>query len=230
MSDNVIAPGEGSVRPAWLPRQIRAIPVAVVHDVRHAAPMARALAEGGVPCAEVTLRTPDALAVIEAMAQAIADGTVAEDFALGAGTVLNSAQAADAISAGARYIVSPGLDEGVWDTCVSRGVPVVPGVATASEVQKAYNLGARLVKFFPASTSGGTAALKALAAPFSMMQFIPTGGISLSSAPDWLSIPAVIAVGGSWLSPGKALAAGDLETVRTVARDTAAALAPKSTS
>lgn len=223
MSDTVITTDAGA-RPAWLPEQIRAIPVAVVGSVDQAVPMARALADGGVPCAEVTLRTPEALAVIEAMAAGMADGSVPADFALGAGTVLNASQAADAISAGARYVVSPGLDDGVWRECERRGVPVVPGVATASEVQKAYNLGARLVKFFPASTSGGVAALKALAAPFSMMRFIPTGGISLSTAPDWLAVPEVIAVGGSWLSPAAALAAGDYAEVTRIARDTADAL------
>lgn len=196
------------------------IPVVVIADADLAVPAAIALADGGIPCAEITLRTPAALAAIDAVASAMKHGDLPADFALGAGTVLDSSQAADAIAAGARYVVSPGLDEGVMQTCSRHDVPVVPGVATASEVQKAYNLGARLVKFFPAGTSGGIAALRALAAPFSMMQFVPTGGITMESASEWLDVPAVVAVGGSWMSPPATLATRDFDAITRVARDT----------
>jgi 2-dehydro-3-deoxyphosphogluconate aldolase/(4S)-4-hydroxy-2-oxoglutarate aldolase len=209
----------------WLPESANAIPVVVLNDADHAVPMARALEQGGIPCAEITLRTSCALAALEAVAAAIDAGALDAGFGLGAGTVLNAGQARAAIRAGARYLVSPGVDEGVWSAGLDAGVPVLLGASTATDVQRAHNLGAREVKFFPAATSGGPPALKALSGPFGDMQFVPTGGISLGDAPNWLRLPMVRAVGGSWIAPSSLTDAEQFDRVRAIARETAAALA-----
>jgi 2-dehydro-3-deoxyphosphogluconate aldolase/(4S)-4-hydroxy-2-oxoglutarate aldolase len=170
------------------------IPVLVIEHVAHAVPIARALVAGGITVLEVTLRTPAALDVIRAMKQV--PGAI-----VGAGTVLNPAQLDAALAAGAEFIVSPGLTPALGQAAVASGVPFLPGTANASDVMLGLDLGLTRFKFFPAAASGGIAALKAIAAPFGMARFCPTGGITLASAPQWLALDAVLCVGGSWLVP-----------------------------
>ena len=173
------------------------VPVLVIEDAAHARTIATALVAGGVPALEVTLRTPAALEAIAEMARV--PGAV-----VGAGTVINEAQLDQAIAAGARFIVSPGLTERLGRAAIERGIPFLPGTANAADIMLGLDLGLTRFKFFPAEASGGTKALKALAAPFYQARFCPTGGVTLASAPDWLAIPAVQCVGGSWLVPAGA--------------------------
>ncbi|WP_188070321.1 bifunctional 4-hydroxy-2-oxoglutarate aldolase/2-dehydro-3-deoxy-phosphogluconate aldolase [Sphingobium jiangsuense] len=170
------------------------VPVLVVERVEDALPIARALVAGGLRALEVTLRTPAALDVMRAMAQV--EGAV-----VGAGTVLNPAQLDAALAAGARFIVSPGLTDTLGKAAVASGVPFLPGVATAADIMRGMDLGLSRFKFFPAETSGGLPALKALAAPFHEARFCPTGGISEANAAQWLAQPFVKCVGGSWVVP-----------------------------
>lgn len=171
------------------------IPVLVVHDVAQAVPLATALVRGGIRVLEVTLRTPAAFDVIRAMRQV--EGAI-----VGAGTVLNDAQAAEAAHAGAEFIVSPGLTERLAEAVLGRGIPFLPGVSTASDLVRGFELGLSRFKFFPAESSGGIPALKALSAPFGEARFCPTGGIGEASAPAWLALDSVLCVGGSWLANG----------------------------
>jgi 2-dehydro-3-deoxyphosphogluconate aldolase / (4S)-4-hydroxy-2-oxoglutarate aldolase len=170
------------------------IPVLVVKDVAHARPIAEALVSGGLPVLEVTLRTEAALDVIQAMAEV-------EGSFVGAGTVLNESQLDAAIDAGAKFIVSPGLTTPLAEAAIERGIPFLPGIATAADIMRGLDLGLDRFKFFPAETSGGIKALKALAAPFYKARFCPTGGITVDTADDWLAVDAVSCVGGSWLVP-----------------------------
>ena len=171
------------------------IPVLVVEDPAAAQPLARALVEGGVRVLEVTLRTPAALDVIREMKKV--DGAI-----VGAGTVVNERQFGEAMEAGAEFIVAPGLTETVVRPALDLGVPILPGVATAGDIMRGLDLGLGHFKFFPAEAAGGLKALKALAAPFYEAKFCPTGGISEATAPEWLALPAVLCVGGSWLGSG----------------------------
>jgi 2-dehydro-3-deoxyphosphogluconate aldolase/(4S)-4-hydroxy-2-oxoglutarate aldolase len=168
------------------------IPVLVIEDVAHAVPVAEALVAGGLPVLEVTLRTPCALDVIRAM-KAVPGAVV------GAGTVLNPRDLDAALAAGAEFIVSPGLTEPLGKAAVASGVPFLPGTANAGDVMRGLDLGLDRFKFFPAEASGGIKALSAIAAPFGMAKFCPTGGITQDSAPNWLALDAVLCVGGSWL-------------------------------
>lgn len=168
------------------------IPVLAIEDAAHAIPIAEALVAGGLPVLEVTLRTAAALDVIRAMKQV--PGAI-----VGAGTVLGPADLEAALAAGAEFIVSPGLTETLGRAAVSSGVPFLPGTANAADIMLGLDLGLTRFKFFPAEASGGIAALKALAAPFGMARFCPTGGITQASAPAWLELEAVLCVGGSWL-------------------------------
>lgn len=170
------------------------VPVLVIEDVADAAPVAHALVAGGLRALEVTLRTPAALEVIREMAKI--EGAV-----VGAGTVIDEAQLDAAIAAGARFIVSPGLTERLGKAVIERGIPYLPGVATAGDLMRGLDLGLTRFKFFPATAAGGIPALKALAAPFHQCRFCPTGGISEATAPDWLALDAVLCVGGSWIVP-----------------------------
>ncbi len=170
------------------------IPVLIVDDVADAIPLARALVAGGLPVLEVTMRTPAALDVMREMAQV--PGAV-----VGAGTVLNPKMLDDALAAGARFIVSPGLTAPLGKAAIAASTAFLPGTATAGDIMRGLDLGLDRFKFFPASTSGGLPALKALAAPFGQVRFCPTGGITAESAPDWLSQPFVGCVGGSWVVP-----------------------------
>lgn len=170
------------------------IPVLVVDDAADARPLAQALVGGGLKVLEVTLRTPAALDVIRRMN--LVPGAI-----VGAGTVTNKDELEAAVAAGAEFIVSPGLTETVVRAAQRMGVPILPGVATAGEIMQGLDLGLHHFKFFPAETSGGIPALKALTGPFAKVKFCPTGGITVASAPDWLAIPQVLCVGGSWVAP-----------------------------
>ncbi|MFF9808387.1 bifunctional 4-hydroxy-2-oxoglutarate aldolase/2-dehydro-3-deoxy-phosphogluconate aldolase [Streptomyces coeruleorubidus] len=185
----------------------RILPVLTVPDPATAAPLADALTAGGARCAEVTFRTPDAEQVVKTMA---AHGGLA----VGAGTVLTAEQAERAVAAGARFVVSPGLDEEVVAMCRKLAVPVVPGVATATELMRALRAGVDTVKLFPAEPIGGLPTLRALAAPFPGVRFVPTGGIDASRLSAYLAGPAVLAVGGSWMATPAHLERGDYADVR----------------
>jgi 2-dehydro-3-deoxyphosphogluconate aldolase/(4S)-4-hydroxy-2-oxoglutarate aldolase len=171
------------------------IPVLVIEDAATARPLAEALVRGGLKVLEVTLRTPAAL-------DAIAEMKKVEGAIVGAGTVVSTQQFEQAIAAGSEFIVSPGLTEALAEPIVNSQVPYLPGVATAGDIMRGYALGLRHFKFFPAETSGGLKALKALAAPFYEAKFCPTGGISEVTAPDWLAFDPVLCVGGSWVTGG----------------------------
>jgi 2-dehydro-3-deoxyphosphogluconate aldolase / (4S)-4-hydroxy-2-oxoglutarate aldolase len=192
------------------------VPVVVLDDPAAARPLGQALVDGGLPVAEVTLRTPEALKGIQELA---GHGGLL----VGAGTVLTPQQVDQAVEAGARYVVSPGLSRAVVERCQALGVPVLPGAVTATEVQAAIELGLQAVKFFPAATSGGPAAVAALAAPFADMRFVPTGGIDAGNVADYLALPAVLAVGGSWMVPRAAIRAGDFARVRELTSQAVAA-------
>ena len=197
----------------------RIVPVIVIDDPAAASPLADALAVGGLRCAEITFRTPAALAALTRFA-------AKADLLVGAGTVLDPDQASAAVDAGARFIVSPGFDAEVVLRCQQLGVPVLPGTATPSEVQQAWRVGLTAVKFFPADTLGGVTALSAIAAPFPDMTFVPTGGISHGNAAAYLRHRSVLAIGGSWMAPRWLIAAGDWEQIGRLTAE-AALLADK---
>ncbi len=190
------------------------IPVIVLNDVAHAVPMARALLAGGIRMLEVTLRTPQALACMEAIARDVPEAVV------GAGTVRSSADAQAAAMAGARFAVSPGYTPQVGRACRELGLPLLPGVATGSEIMMAQEDGFMELKFFPAMQAGGPAMLKAWAGPFVDVSFCPTGGVTLQNAPELLALPNVLCVGGSWVVPADAFAQGDWARVTQLARET----------
>ena len=187
------------------------IPVIVLHDVAHAVPMARALVAGGIRMLEVTLRTPQALACMEAIAREVPEAV------LGAGTVRSQADAQAAINAGARFAVSPGYTSALGQACRALGLPLLPGVATGSDIMQAQADGYQQLKFFPALQGGGLAMLKAWSGPFFDVDFCPTGGLTPENAPQFLALPNVRCVGGSWLVPADALAAGDWARITTLA-------------
>ncbi|WP_214110865.1 bifunctional 4-hydroxy-2-oxoglutarate aldolase/2-dehydro-3-deoxy-phosphogluconate aldolase [Acrocarpospora catenulata] len=187
------------------------IPVVVVEDAATAVPMARALVAGGLPVIEVTLRTPAALAAIRAIAERVPDAVV------GAGTVRVSADVSAAVAAGARFLVSPGATAALVEAMAASGVPYLPGAATASEVLALYERGVREMKFFPAEAAGGVPVLKALAGPYPDVRFCPTGGIKPETAPNYLSLPNVGCVGGTWLTPSDALVQGDYARIEKLA-------------
>ncbi|NYI42651.1 bifunctional 4-hydroxy-2-oxoglutarate aldolase/2-dehydro-3-deoxy-phosphogluconate aldolase [Demequina lutea] len=180
----------------------RLVPVVVLDDAADADALAGALVAGGLPVAEVTFRTAAAQDAIRAMA---ARG----DILVGAGTILTVEQVDQAVAAGASYVVSPGLSRAVVERCQELGVLALPGAVTATEIQAALKFGLTTVKFFPAGTSGGAAAIAALAAPFVGVQFVPTGGVGPKNLHEYLAIPSVAAVGGSWMVPRDRVKAGD---------------------
>ncbi len=196
------------------------IPVLTVTDAAQAEGLARALVAGGLPVLEVTLRTPAALDAIAAMARV-------EGAEVGAGTVLTAEDAARAARAGARFAFSPGLTEALSAGCRNAGLPLVPGVASASEAMRAAELGHRMLKFFPATAAGGPDFLRALAAPLPHLSFCPTGGITAASAPDWLALANVACVGGSWIAPAAEVARGDWAAIEARARAAAALPRPE---
>jgi 2-dehydro-3-deoxyphosphogluconate aldolase / (4S)-4-hydroxy-2-oxoglutarate aldolase len=175
-----------------LMRMAPVIPVLVIEDVAHAAPIAAALVAGGLCVLEVTLRTASALEVIREMKQV--PGAI-----VGAGTVLNEHALQDALDAGSEFIVSPGLTDTLAKAAIAANIPFLPGIATSSDIMRGLDLGLDRFKFFPAEANGGIPALKAISGPFGAVRFCPTGGITAASAPDWLALDAVLCCGGSWL-------------------------------
>lgn len=188
------------------------VPVVVIEDAGDAVPLAQALVAGGLPAIEVTLRTPAALEAIGEIAREVPGAVV------GAGTVIRPGQVAEAVAAGSRFLVSPGWTDVLLEAMRASGVPFLPGVSTASEVVALLERGVREMKFFPAQAAGGTAYLKSLSGPLPQARFCPTGGIGPASAPDYLALPNVGCVGGSWMLPQDALAARDWGRVEELAR------------
>lgn len=199
----------------------RIIPVVEIADPEHAVALAEALMAGGLPVAEITLRTPRALEAIEKIATAL------PDFLVGAGSILHHTQVAQCRAAGAAFGVSPGTTPGVCEAAAAQHLPIIPGVATASELMTALDLGYTFVKFFPAEQLGGTRAIHSLAAPFTAahVRLVPTGGITADNLPDYLSEPSVAAVGGSWIASRAAIGNRDFRGIRDRAAAAIAAAA-----
>lgn len=210
-----MTPAEQSVEARRICALAPVVPVLVIEDLAHAEPLARAMVAGGLPALEVTLRTPVALDAIRAMA-AVEGGQV------GAGTLLTPADVKAAKAAGATFGVSPGATPALIAACADEGLPLLAGVATATEVMTLLEAGYTAMKFFPAENVGGAAALKALYGPLPQAAFCPTGGVSLKNARDYLALPNVICVGGSWVAPRAEMAAGDWPAVEALAREAAA--------
>ena len=192
------------------------IPVVKINDAAKAPDLARALLAGGLSVIELTFRSAAAADAIRAVSRE------APELAVCAGTVLTVEQAEKALDAGASAIVSPGTNEDVVRYCLSRGVPVIPGVATPTEAEACIRLGLSVLKLFPAETVGGVGMLKALAGPYGYLRFMPTGGINTKNLPDYLALPNVLCCGGSWIAPEKLIDAGDFEKITELAREAAA--------
>ena len=188
------------------------VPVIKIEDVSKAVPLAKALCDGGLPCAEITFRAAGADKAIRAISDALPDMLV------GAGTVLTTEQVDQAVAAGAKFIVSPGLNPKVVRYCVEKGVPVTPGCANPSDVEQAIELGLDVVKFFPAEAAGGIKMIKAMAAPYGNIKFMPTGGINAKNLNDYLSFPKIIACGGSWMVNEDLIKAGEFGQITALAR------------
>ncbi len=191
------------------------VPVIVIHQLDQAVPLARALVAGGVTSLEVTLRTACGLDAIRLIAKEVPEATV------GAGTVCNAAQFSAVVDAGAQFVVTPGSTDALLNIAVNSGIPTLPGAVTASEIMRVLDFGFPIIKFFPAATSGGVAAIKAFSGPFSHARFLPTGGIDPSNARDYLALPNVVAVGGSWLTPSDAVASSDWSRITDLAKASA---------
>jgi 2-dehydro-3-deoxyphosphogluconate aldolase/(4S)-4-hydroxy-2-oxoglutarate aldolase len=189
------------------------IPVLKIADVAHAVPLARALVRGGLPMIEITLRTPAALEAIRRVAAEV------EEAIVGAGTILNPAQFDEAAAAGSKFIVSPGLTPALLSAVKNSEVPLLPGAITPGEIMAARDAGLDFLKFFPAEQAGGAAFLKALASPIADVKFCPTGGVSAKNARDYLDLPNVICVGGSWVAPDNMVKAGQWDAIETLARE-----------
>ena len=209
-----MTPAEASARAAEICRLAPVIPVLVIEEVGHAAPLARALVKGGLPVLEVTLRTPAALEVIRAMADV-------EGGVVGAGTLLTPADVKAAKAAGATFGVSPGATERLLDACEEHDLPLLAGAATCSEVMTLMERGYTVQKFFPAEQSGGAAFLKSIGSPLPQVSFCPTGGVSLKNAPDYLRMKKILCVGGSWVAPKEAMARGDWAEITRLAAEAA---------
>lgn len=189
------------------------VPLVQAEDPDTAVRISRALAKGGLTVAEVVLRTDRALECLGAIAAEV------PEIIAGAGTVLNARQAGQAMDAGARFVVAPGLDAATVRLCQSRSIPVYPGTMTPSEVMAACSMGLRVVKFFPASLAGGVPMLKALGSVFREVRFMPTGGVSAANLAEFLALPCVLACGGSWLTPMEAIASGDFGKITRLAEE-----------
>ncbi len=189
-------------------RLLGIVPVVTLEHAEDAAPVARALMEGGLPCIEVALRTDAAQDALQRLAVGF------PDLMVGAGTVLRVEQAKMAVESGAKFVVSPGLNRRVVEHCVERGIPVLPGVATPTEIEVALDLGLEVVKLFPAEALGGAAYLKAIAAPYRSISFVPTGGIECSNMMSYLGFARTLAVGGSWMTTGEILRKKNMDEVR----------------
>ena len=194
-------------------KAVRVVPVIVIKDLGHAVPLAKALVEGGLNVLEITLRSPVALEAIRTISGEVKGAIV------GAGTVINAEQFVDAADAGAKFVVSPGLTEEVVRAAHDHLLPLLPGVATASEIMRGLSLGLKAFKFFPAENVGGAAAIKALGGPFPQVSFCPTGGVSAKNLSSYLSLPNVIAAGGSWMVPSDLNEAGAFARATQMARE-----------
>lgn len=189
------------------------VPVVVLEDAKDAIPLADALTEGGLPCAEVTFRTEAAEESIRLMSEKYPEMLV------GAGTVLTIEQVDRAVGAGAKFIVSPGFDPEIVDYCLEKKIPVFPGCITPSEVAQAVKRGLKVVKFFPAEQAGGVAMIKAMAAPYTMVKFMPTGGISAKNLKDYLSFNKILCCGGSWMVKGDLVKNGEFDKIRELTKE-----------
>lgn len=187
---------------------IKIVPVVVLNDAENAKPLAKALCEGGLPCAEVTFRTGAAEESIRIMHEAY------PEMIIGAGTVLTTEQVERAVRAGASFIVSPGFDPEIVDYCIEKSIPVFPGCITPSEIAQAVKRGLKVVKFFPAEQFGGVDTIKALAAPYVGLKFMPTGGINAGNIKDYLECKSIIACGGSWMVKGNIIEAKEFECIK----------------
>lgn len=196
-------------------QKVGIVPVVVLEDAKDAAPLAKALIEGGLPCAEVTFRTACAEECIKIMHEEY------PELLLGAGTVLTTEQVDRAVAAGAEFIISPGFDPEIVDYCIAKNILVLPGCITPSELAQAVKRGLKIVKFFPAEQFGGLAAIKALAAPYVGLQFIPTGGVSAKNVREYLGYNRIVACGGSWMVKGDLVKAGDFEKIVELTKEAA---------
>ena len=210
-----MTPAEQSLKAAEICRLAPVVPVLVIDDLAHAAPLARALVAGGLPALEVTLRTACALDAIRAMAE-VPGGMV------GAGTLLTAADVKAAKAAGARFGVSPGATVRLMDACAEHALPLLAGAATASEIMALLEAGYTVAKFFPAEQAGGAAFLKSIGSPLPQMAFCPTGGIGLKNAGEYLGLANILCVGGSWVAPKDAMARGDWAAITALAAEAAA--------
>ena len=193
--------------------ELKVVPVVVLDDVKDAEPLAKALVEGGLPCAEVTFRTEAAAESIRIMTE------VYPDMLVGAGTVLTTEQVDKAVGSGAKFIVSPGFDPEIVDYCIGKKIPVFPGCISPSEVAQAVKRGRNVVKFFPAEQSGGLAMIKAMAAPYHMLKFMPTGGINTENLKEYLACEKILCCGGSWMVKGDMIKAGEFEKIKKLTRE-----------
>ena len=193
--------------------KIGIVPVVVINDAKDAAPLAEALVKGGLPCAEVTFRTGAAAGAIKAMTESF------PEMCVGAGTVLNAAQVDAAVAAGAQFIVSPGLNPRTVQYCQEKQIPITPGTSSPSDIEQAIELGLEVVKFFPAEQSGGLSKIKAMAAPYVNMKFMPTGGINAKNLTTYLDFNKIIACGGSWMVPSDLINAGEWDKIEQITRE-----------
>lgn len=197
-------------------RDAGVVPVVTLSRPEQAVPVAEALVAGGLTCVEITFRSDAAAAAIEAIRARV------PTVLIGAGTILSTAQADTAIAAGASFLVAPGFNQAVVDHVLGRGIPMLPGVCTPSEIEQALARGLQLVKFFPAAAMGGVGFLRALAGPYPMVRYVPTGGITPGNAAEYLGVGSVVAVGGTWLTPQEVLAVSGWATITGLAADAAA--------
>lgn len=192
------------------------VPVVVLNDAKDASPLAKALCEGGLNCAEVTFRTDAAEESIRVMSRDF------PEMLIGAGTVLTIEQADRAVKAGARFIVCPGFDPEIVDYCLENAIPVLPGCVTPSELAQAVKRGLKVVKFFPAEQFGGVATIKALAAPYTTLKFMPTGGVNAKNLKDYLECGKILACGGSWMVKGDLISAGEFDKIKEMTKEAVA--------
>ena len=207
-----MTPNEASSKARAICELAPVVPVLVIDDLAHARPLAEALVRGGLPALEVTLRTPVALEAIREMAEV-------EGGVVGAGTLLSPEDVRAAKEAGAQFGVSPGATDRLLDACEAENLPTLPGAATATEVMSLLERGYTVQKFFPAEAAGGAPALKSIGAPLPQVKFCPTGGVSLSNAPDYLGLSNTLCVGGSWVAPKAMMQAGDWDGITKLARE-----------
>lgn len=189
------------------------VPVVVLDDAKDALPLAKALLDGGLPCAEVTFRTEAAEESIRLMSEKY------PKMLIGAGTVLTIEQVNHAIAAGAKFIVSPGFDPEIVDYCLEKNIPIFPGCITPSEVAQAAKRGMKIVKFFPAEQSGGISSIKAIASPYTMMKFMPTGGISMNNLKDYLTFDKIVCCGGSWMVKSDMIQNGEFDKICKITKE-----------